>query len=384
MEQADDAVRVMTVHGAKGLEAKIVFLPDTCATPFRSKPPALFEIADPAFAGAPPFLAWSARRDDDPPAVAAARAAAMAAAADEHRRLLYVALTRAQERLYIAGFAGTKETPDDCWHKMIEASLGRDMESFPAPWPGRDMVKRRAENWPPGGEAPVEPAQADFFTSEDFLFSPAPPERVADPPLRPSHALAAAGQPESDNLPARPFALAPQGLIAGRLMHRLLQHLPDTAPARRLQAASRFLEARGAGLSADNRQRLARAALEVIDDPRLSALFGPGSRAEAAIAGTLARESGAPLAVSGQIDRLAVTGDEVLIADFKTGAPPGGGAAPAPYVAQLALYRAVMATIHPGLPIRAFLIWTSGPEVVEIAPEALDHALAMVRADTAS
>ncbi|MDB5590404.1 PD-(D/E)XK nuclease family protein, partial [Enterovirga sp.] len=114
----------------------------------------------------------------------------------------------------------------------------------------------------------------------------------------------------------------------------------------------------------------------VMAEPRLAGLFGPGSRGEVAIAGRVGPPGG-ERAVAGQIDRMAVTPSEVLLADFKTGAPPPGGV-PGAYLAQLALYRELLAAIHPDRPVRTLLVWTEGPTVIEPDPAALGSALAQV------
>ena len=117
----------------------------------------------------------------------------------------------------------------------------------------------------------------------------------------------------------------------------------------------------------------------VLDDPRFSELFSAGSRAEVSIVGRLMRE-GQAVAVSGQVDRLAVTADAVLIADYKTNnpAPRRIDDVPPAYVTQLALYRAVLARLYPDKAIRTVLIWTDVPDLMEISAASLDRALAAV------
>ena len=154
MESGVDVVRVMTVHAAKGLEAKIVFLPDTCGAPGHQHDPKIFALDDPhtgAFA-----LAWSPRMDADCRAVAEAREANRRAGRDEYRRLLYVALTRAEERLYIAGFHGARLPAEGCWALMIAATLagGPDVEQAPAFWDPSESVLRLIS------EGALPPAQA--------------------------------------------------------------------------------------------------------------------------------------------------------------------------------------------------------------------------------
>jgi ATP-dependent helicase/nuclease subunit A len=156
----------------------------------------------------------------------------------------------------------------------------------------------------------------------------------------------------------------------------LLQHLPDVAPARRDEAARRFLAARGGAFAEADRQIMVAQALAVLNDDRLAALFGPASRAEAAIAGKARLADGREVEISGRIDRLAEADDCVLLADFKTGAPRDAGATPARMLTQFALYRAALAPLWPGRRIRALVVWTAGPAVVELNETDLDAALA--------
>ena len=118
----------------------------------------------------------------------------------------------------------------------------------------------------------------------------------------------------------------------------------------------------------------------VFADSRFAALFTPGSRAEVPIVGRLHRSGRPDVLVSGQIDRLVVTEDTVLIADYKTNqiVPATPQAAPQAYVEQLALYRAVLARIYPGRTVRAALVWTEGLDLMEFSAAALDAALARV------
>jgi ATP-dependent helicase/nuclease subunit A len=169
-------------------------------------------------------------------------------------------------------------------------------------------------------------------------------------------------------------------LQRGTLVHRLLQSLPDVALERRRDTALRFLARNAIEWSDAERETLAAQLLDLIDDARFAMLFAPGSRAEVAIVGRLARTDGTPVLVSGQIDRLVVAPGEVWIVDYKTnhGAPTALAGAPVAYLRQLALYRAVLAKLYPTGPIRAALLWTETPEMMEISAPALDAALVTV------
>jgi ATP-dependent helicase/nuclease subunit A len=171
-------------------------------------------------------------------------------------------------------------------------------------------------------------------------------------------------------------ALRARALLRGTLVHRLLQSLPDIAAERRRDAALGYLARNAGQWTTDDREALAAEVLAVIEDPRFAAVFAAGSRAEVAIVGRPGRP---PALVSGQIDRLAVTAAEVLIVDYKTNhAPPRLPAeAPAAYVRQLALYRAVLRKLYPLRPVRAALLWTETADLMEISAPALDAALSI-------
>ena len=182
-----------------------------------------------------------------------------------------------------------------------------------------------------------------------------------------------------DDDAARPFAAAANAnaLLRGTLVHRLLQSLPDIPAARRAKAAEEYLARKGKELDSEQRQKIAEQVLALLDDAQFSALFLPGSRAEVPIVGWVELH-GEKWRVSGQVDRLAVTQASVLIGDFKTNrpAPRRIGDAPKSYIRQLALYRAVLKKLYPDKPVRAALIWTEVPDLMELSGAMLDDALA--------
>ncbi|TMJ31659.1 MAG: hypothetical protein E6G95_02880 [Alphaproteobacteria bacterium] len=159
-------------------------------------------------------------------------------------------------------------------------------------------------------------------------------------------------------------------------MHDLLRHLPALPPAERAAAAGRFLAQPAHGLSAAEVADWAAEALAVTESPAHQALFAEASRAEVPLIGSVKTPRGT-FTVSGQVDRLAVTKTEVLIVDYKTNRPPpeqAAGVALA-YRRQLALYRALLAEIYPGRRVRAFLLWTAAPRLMEIDAKTLDTSM---------
>jgi ATP-dependent helicase/nuclease subunit A len=358
-----DEVRVMTVHGAKGLEAPIVFLADTMQLPTHREQ-LLWSEAD----GLP---LWCPRAEFAVPAYSAEKQAVRRRHMEEYRRLLYVALTRAQDRLYICGWETRRPAGDASWHALCRAGLEGIAEPF-----AFDMTPLiRADGWTGDGlrlaapqtSAPVrEPAVAASAAGRappPWLRLPPPPEPEPPRPLFPS-------RPEG----AEPATLSPLAAAGrdrfkrGLLLHRLLRALPDLPEAAREAAARRFLAAPVHGLAAAEQDEIREETLAVLADPDFAPLFGPASQGEVPVTGLVRGH-----ALSGQIDRLVVSDREVLIVDYKTLRPPPANeaAVPAIYLRQLALYREALVQIYPGREIRCALLWTEGPRLMPLAPERL-------------
>ncbi len=372
MEISRDEVRVMTVHGAKGLEASVVFLVDTTSSPSDTQRLRLIHL--PGTDGK--VVVWAGRKADDPAVVASARAAMMTETDNEYRRLLYVAMTRAADRLIIGGcMPGNRNSvPQLSWYDLIAKGLAnsglteRTVETPDGP------VKRfsRPEDGLPSAGAPEIARTRTACELPDWLKAPLPKQAWSDNLLRPSET----GSTGRNIRSGESAVERSRAMQRGTLVHRLLQSLPDVAALRRRDAARGYLARNAAGWSESERDELAAQVLALIEDRRFASAFATGSRAEVSIVGRL-ELPGRPL-VSGQIDRLVVTNGEVLIVDFKTNhnPPTDPAAAPEGYVRQLALYRAVLARLYPQHGIRTALLWTETPEFMEIFPPALDAALA--------
>jgi ATP-dependent helicase/nuclease subunit A len=367
MEIARDEVRVMTVHGAKGLEAPIVILADTMTPPTGPKPPRLLELSGGA-------VIWAGRKEDDVPSVAAARDAAKSEAENEYRRLLYVAMTRAADRLIICGADGRTKRPERCWYDLVRGPL----EEFLVEEDDGGEKVFRFRRTPAGAVAATAPVMApEKIARREFpawLRQPAPIETPIPAPLTPSSAF-----DEDISLIAPSAGSAAdrrKALERGRLVHRLMQALPDIPAERRRDAAERYLANAATEFLPEERTEMAKQALAILDDKNFAEIFAPGSRAEVPIVGRIARAGKGPIPVAGQVDRLAVTGDTVLIADYKTDrfVPDRLDAVP-PYVTQLALYRAVLARVFPGKTVRAALLFTDGPKLMEVPAASMDAAL---------
>ena len=358
-----DEVRILTVHGAKGLEAPIVFLPDTMQLP---KPP------EPLLWTAREELPlWRPRAAFTVPFYAAEREAVTRRQLQEYRRLLYVGLSRAQDRLYICGWQTRIPPKETCWHALCRAGLA----GIATPFAFDTTALIGRDGWSGEGlrlagmqtAAPVREASAEMASPGRSLPSwvREPPPAEPDPPKplfpsRPSEAEPAASSPLG--------ASGHDRFKRGLLVHRLLQSLPELPAEEREAAARRFLALPAHALSAEEQDEIGRETLAVLKHPDFAAIFGPGSQAEVPVVGLVEGH-----ALSGQIDRLVVDGNRVLVVDFKTlRPPPSTEAEVAPvYLRQLALYRAALARIYPGHEIRCALLWTEGPRLMPISPERL-------------
>jgi ATP-dependent helicase/nuclease subunit A len=380
-------VRILTVHASKGLQAPIVYLPDTTRVPQNYE--RLLTAAD------GDTRLWLPRVGDANAAAHDWRSQARARDLQEQNRLLYVAMTRAEDRLYVGGWINAKEADRGCWYERIAAGLRASSTADAGRAPGRQRAVARAFDFAPllgaagwAGEGFELTNPGDIIIAEqtelaleaaaplpDRLREPAPAEPDPPTPLAPSQPL-----PDEATAPPRAFSpLAPgdaRRFARGLLLHDLLRHLPALPPAERAAAARRFLAQPSHGLAADEIAQWADEALAVITAPGHAALFSEGSRAEVPIIGTV-RTARGTFTVSGQVDRLAVTAREVLIVDYKTNRPPPDHVRDVPlaYRRQLALYRTLLEGIYPGRVVRAFLLWTAAPLLMEIDGETLAQSM---------
>jgi ATP-dependent helicase/nuclease subunit A len=356
-ERGRDEVRIMTVHGAKGLQAPIVFLPDTLQVPTH---PLRIAWSDDGLA------LWAAGHECAAPALDRARAEAAQRREEEYRRLLYVAMTRAEDRLYVCGWHTRKTPSPGTWHELVAAGLaetaGVERFAFASPggdgWSGEGLRLRSPQSAKPVSD---DRLSASFHAASlpAWASSPPKPEPIPPKPLAPS-------RPEGSEPPPRsPLgADGGAGFRRGLLVHRLLQSLPQLDPALRAAAARRFLARPVHGLSDEAQAALVAETLAVLAEPDLAALFGPSSLAEVPVVGLIDGR-----AISGRIDRLVVREDEALIVDYKTlrPVPASEDDIPPLYLDQLRAYRAAVAAVYPGRRVQCALLWTEGPRLMRVS-----------------
>jgi ATP-dependent helicase/nuclease subunit A len=370
-------VRVMTVHGSKGLEAKIVILADLGVEPGARRLPKILAVPTPS-GGLVPL--WPPASAEDVGATAAAKALVVAQMVEEHHRLLYVAMTRAEDRLIVCGAQPKGEAPPGSWYAMIEQGLVQSDAGLKLIGEGDDTSLRFMVSAPSSmeHEASRLEGEAKHFAVPDWLAKRVVREAEPLPPLKPSSALTAA---DGEERPGDGPFLA-EAAAAGRLAHLLLQVLPGVPETRRLVAAEALAEARGGALRLARRATIVADAVRLLAAPALAGLFALDALAEVPVAGSIRMPDGEWRAVSGRIDRLAVTADAVIVADFKTTARPPRevDAIPVTSVAQLAAYAALMREIYPGRTVRALAIYTASLTCFELDAGRRDQALGALAA----
>jgi len=371
-EESGGAVRIMTVHGAKGLQERLVILPDTTALPPDDG-----------------TIHWLAADGIDLPICipngeyrgaigAALREAAERRRQQEYNRLLYVALTRAQDRLVVCGWQGNRAPDPKCWYRRIEAGFARlDVwrDAFDL-WPGEALRMECPQTAPLPEPRAVRadlhhPLPPWAGAAPDWCPHQPPQEPDLPEPLAPS-------RPEGADLGAVPAAASPLEERAptgarfqrGKLVHALLQHLPALPPAVRAASAREWLARRGQGLPPAQAAELAQEVLAILDHNDLAPLFGPNGQAEVPLTGVIAGK-----VIGGLVDRLAVEPDRVLVADYKTNRdqPARPEDTPVLYLRQLAAYRAVLRAVFPDRRVECALVWTRSARAVMLPPDLLDR-----------
>ncbi len=365
LAEGGSGVRVMTVHGAKGLEAPIVILADAATTERGRDRRSIYLRAQ------PPLFIHAASDGTHSPETREFKDEADADQLREYWRKLYVAMTRAEDELYVTGYLTKQGKIDGSWYEAVEQGLAPLSEVM------TDAEgKRIALVYP--RERPVP---ARLRPGEETNVTPAGPLEL--PPL-PAHKVRRVLRPSSLDTPADPARTLgtrlEQGLdpetarLSGTALHALLQHLARVTPGERQMVADRALAMLLPG-APEQHAGLSAKAISILSRPALAHLFGPDSRAEVPFLAT-AKRDGEMLTIAGRIDRIVVTPDEVLLVDFKSDANPSRepSAVPRAYQRQLGLYALVASQLFPRQRVNAAILWTSLESLLKLPEVALAEA----------
>ncbi len=387
MEQERDEVRIMTVHGAKGLESNIVILPDTCKPPTGrggGRPKLLALPRDGAPVDAPRHLVWVPPGTIPLEAIEEAKGHLAQIEREEHNRLLYVAMTRARDRLYVCGWLQGAEPPAESWYSLVKdglkglaretmGALGEPVLRYEVA-PEKDSDAKRQEEPPSAGQEDLPPWAREDALREGSTVLPLTPSAL---PAAPDGNGGIALDAEQDVTPPL-TRLGDTRFQRGNVIHALLEYLPALPVERREEQALTYVKRRAGDLDEADQAEIVSETLAVLDDEDFASVFGPDSLAEVPIVAGLGGKDAQAFQLTGQIDRLVVRDDDILIVDFKTNRPPPetpDEVAPL-YKRQLAAYRAALRAIYPEKRVRAALLWTAAPRLMELPEDVLDRAAA--------
>lgn len=392
-------VHIMTVHGAKGLEAPIVILPDTTGIPAdntRARPKFLWPEGD------RPVPLWVPRADQESRIFSAERERAEQERDREFRRLLYVAMTRAGDRLYVYGSQNRDKIQEKSWYSLIaqgmQQNLGDHIKFIDAPKvdaaPEKPAAPSANDNADAGADAP--PPQILRFEVRQSAppqpdgVKPLGKKRTTGIPVWARSAPANSPQPVEKFRPSEykktvdDYSAASPLEGAGEMYHRqlgtvvhnLFEFLPAVEPAAREAAAKKFLAKPAWGLSEKDQEQSLKQVLSILNDPDFGAIFGPNSRAEVTINGMFEKD-GKKQMMSGQIDRLVVDDKTVLIVDFKNSrkVPKNAAQVQYKYVAQMASYRLALQQIYPDKQIKCALLYTREAKLIPLSGQKLAGAV---------
>lgn len=361
LEEAGAAVRIMTIHGAKGLQAPIVIMPDTIRSSGNTP---MDRLLWPSKTGLdlPLFIP---NRENIPSSVRDALLRYEEKTSEELSRLLYVAMTRAEDRLYIGGYQGKKNPAPESWYYSIKKGLesipGTRQENFEDIEGGVTLrLSATQDKLADKIKKSVPTNIKEEMRRPDWIFKSAPEEPTPPKPMSPS-------RPSTYDISAATSPLYESGemrFVRGNITHKLLQILPDLAPAGREGAAQAYVMNPAHGLSADMGKSIVAEVVAILNHPDYRELFGTDSMAEVPVTGFIAPDR----MISGQIDRIVIKPHEILILDYKTNRPPPTdlSAVPLAYRQQMDTYAQAIAQIYPGRRIRTYLLWTEGARIMEL------------------
>lgn len=356
-----DEVQIMTVHGAKGLQAPVVILADVTVDPGAGggrDPNAVLPLGD---GDALPLLRID--KECRVGRLAELEDAREQRELDEHYRLLYVALTRAEERLILAGSLGSKqkEPKPNCWYTALETTmdaLGCAQQSDAKGRISRILVGGAGEAAKAASRAESATADSDSKSPlPDWLLRPAAPEARPPRPLAPSHL-------DDGDIGDRPAeAVLRHAAERGKLVHALIERIDAARLDRFAWNAASWLAQRDRDGRHDHAAIIGQVQ-SLLADPRWRALFSDKARAEVPIAAVVGET-----VVTGRIDRLLVEDGKVQIVDFKTSrrVPTAASEVKLSELRQMAHYVAAVERIFPGHEVSAALLYTHAPAMIELA-----------------
>ena len=371
-----DEIRIMTVHASKGLEAPIVFLVDSCGPAFGANHrPAVMKVQ---IEGEGSFL-WQPTKNDGIDATQSSLALVQQRAEEEYRRLLYVGMTRAADRLIVCGYKGSGDLKHSHWHPMVWQSLEGGAQKIldaegvltAIQWVGKNIGIAREPKPDEGFKKPSAKILPDWILTKPAF------ERPPPRPLTPSGAHFTIEEDVGEVKYAPSQTSRQDAALRGTVSHKLLQYLPDYAPEQRRNVAESYIAR--LGLAADLAEKLVGDVMAILEHSDFAPIFSENSQAEVSIAGHINLKSGRRL-ITGQIDRLLVEENNVWIIDYKTGRnmPENAEDISGSYLSQLALYQHLIGQIYPDRAVKCALLWSEGPSLMPVGDTLLASQLEVI------
>lgn len=378
IDEGQNVVRIMTVHGSKGLQAPVVFLPDTIVTGHEKNKTERFLWTEDDSGLALPL--WDNTKDASP-LYLSAREALIEKNKKEYERLLYVALTRAEDRLYIGGYQkSTRGSPEEhSWYYTVQNALNnkegvQEIECALGEVDERALIyktQQSAEVKLHEQKPLIDGGAIDEAHRLPASFLAPPLEEAYNPPrpLQPSRPS------EDDEVPAlSPLKSAnnENRFKRGNIIHALLQFLPEVEESERKPRAAHYLRAQMPEARDYDIEALIEEVFAILENPEYAPLFCGNSKAEVPLTGTVTDGQGHVNVISGQIDRLVVNNakKQVLVIDYKTNRPAPRDAKdiPALYKKQMNAYRQLLKQVYSGYSIKTYLLWTDYTAIMEVEP----------------
>lgn len=347
LEQKDmDAVRLMTVHGSKGLQAPIVILPDTVRLKTAKQGAGWLHDQDALF--------YPLSKDYYEDICCRLKENEKNTQLEEYHRLLYVALTRAEECLYICGYKKKNKPSEESWYEICKEAFSK----ITAPQPDNLFVYEVSQQIQAVDQNEPALQKKQPAIPQWLKQNPAKDDPLARP-LTPSH------QDESRIPVLSPLIpnSTEQFYQRGRLIHKLLQFLPAVEENNRHLLINEFLLRQAPEYPQQEREKITDEVLTLVNHPQFSPLFSKDSRAETSLMGQIGDRI-----ISGQIDRLVVTEDKVMIVDYKTNRPAARRIEDVPeaYRKQIYAYRELITRIYPDKKVETYILWTNTAHMMKI------------------
>lgn len=342
----NNMVRLMTVHGSKGLQAPIVILPDTTRVPSCNREAGILWDKD--------ILLYPTQASDFNDYCDKLNEKQKIKMLEEYRRLMYVAVTRAEDRMIFCGFRKKVKAPETSWYSMFKNSFTKiaSLNSKNNVWTYSNDQLINIEKIKHSSPATVD------NTLPKFLLTPAEAEKPLSKPLSPS-------KPNDEPAPLSPLVINNDAVLykRGSLIHKLLQFLPDISPEQHSEIINNFLKNKAPELSEQHREKIYNEILSLLQNSEFNSVFGPNSKAEVPIMGEVDGKI-----ISGQIDRLVIEKDQIIVVDFKTNRNPAPTVDQVPdvYRSQLEAYKALLQKIYPQKNIKTFILWTNNANMMQI------------------